>query len=49
MGRALMTPDELRRMSKDECIILIQGMRPIKAEKYWYYKIHPLREAAKEA
>ncbi len=49
MGRALMTPDELRRMSKDECIILIQGMRPIKANKYWYYKSHPLRKEAKES
>lgn len=49
MGRALMTPDELRRMSKDECIILIQGMRPIKAQKYWYYKLHPRRKEAEEA
>lgn len=49
MGRALMTPDELRRMSKDECIILIQGMRPIKANKYWYYKMHPQRDNAKQA
>ena len=48
MGRALMTPDELRRMSKDECIILIQGMRPIKAKKYWYFKLHPLCKEAKE-
>lgn len=46
MGRALMTPDELRRMSKDDCIILIQGMRPIKAHKYWYYKMHPRRQEA---
>ena len=49
MGRALMTADELRRMSKDECIILIQGMRPIKAQKYWYYKLHPRRKEAEEA
>lgn len=49
MGRALMTPDELRRMNKDECIILIQGMRPIKAKKYWYFKLHPLHKEAKAA
>lgn len=47
MGRALMTPDELRRMDKDECIILIQGMRPIRAKKYWYFKMHPLHKEAK--
>ena len=47
MARALMTPDELRRMSKEECIVLIQGMRPIKAQKYWYYTMHPLRKEAK--
>lgn len=46
MARALMTPDELRRMSTQECIILIQGMRPIKAQKYWYFKMHPLRKEA---
>ena len=49
MARALMTPDELRRMSTQECIILIQGMRPIKAQKYWYYKMHPLRKEARES
>jgi hypothetical protein len=37
MGRALMTPDELRRLDTDECIIFIQTMKPIKAKKYWYY------------
>ena len=42
MVRALMTPDELRRMDKNECIILVQAMKPIKAKKYWYYKMHPL-------
>jgi len=47
MARALLTPDELRRMSTQECIILIQGMRPIKAQKYWYFKMHPLANEAK--
>lgn len=48
MARALMTPDELRRMSTQECIILIQGMRPIKAKKYWYFKMHPREKERKE-
>ena len=38
MGRALMTPDELRRMDNNECIIFEKGLKPIKAEKFWYYK-----------
>lgn len=49
MARALMTPDELRRMSVQECIILIQGLRPIKAHKFWYFKMHPLASSAKAA
>jgi len=38
MARALMTPDELRRMDNDLCIIFEKGLKPIKAHKYWYYK-----------
>ena len=38
MARALMTPDELRRMSNDYCIIYEKGLKPIKAKKYWYFK-----------
>ena len=38
MGRALMTPDELRRMDPDLCIIFESGLRPIKAKKYYYFK-----------
>lgn len=49
MARALMTPDELRRMDTNECIIFVQAMKPIKAQKYWYYKMHPMREVAKMA
>ncbi len=37
LARALMTPDELRRMDTNECIIFIQTMKPIRTEKYWYY------------
>ena len=38
MGRALMTPDELRRMNNDECIILEKGIKPVKARKYYYFE-----------
>ena len=38
MGRALMTPDELRRMDNDLCIIYEKGIKPIKANKYYYFK-----------
>ena len=38
MARALMTPDELRRLDNDVCIILEKGIKPIKAEKYYYFK-----------
>ena len=54
MGRALMTPDELRKMSENECIILVQAMKPIKAQKFWYYDKkgcpgpHPLAKLARE-
>ena len=37
MARALMTPDELRRLDTDDCLIFLQAMKPIKARKYWYY------------
>ena len=38
MARALMTPDELRRMDNNECIIFEKGLKPIKAKKFWWYK-----------
>ena len=38
MGRALMTPDELRRMNEDMCIIYEKGIKPVKANKYYYFK-----------
>ena len=38
MGRALMTPDELRRLDVDKCIIFEKGIKPIKANKYYYFK-----------
>ena len=38
LARALMTPDELRRLDNDLCIILEKGVKPIKANKYYYFK-----------
>ena len=38
MARALMTPDELRRMDNDLCIIYEKGLKPIKAKKYYYFE-----------
>ena len=38
MARALMTPDELRRLDNDECIIFEKGLKPIRAKKYFYYR-----------
>ena len=38
MARALMTPDELRRMDNDQCIIYEKGIKPIKAQKYYYFE-----------
>ena len=38
MGRALMTPDELRRMDNDLCIIFEKGIKPVKTRKYYYYE-----------
>ena len=33
-----MTPDELRRLNNDMCIIFEKGLKPIKARKYYYFK-----------
>ena len=38
MARALMTPDELRRMDNDLCIIFEKGIKPVKAKKYYYFE-----------
>ena len=46
MARALMTPDELRRMDNDLCIIFVKGLRPIKAEKFYYFKKPMARKMA---
>ena len=36
-----MTPDELRRMDNDDCIIFEKGIKPVKAKKFYYFK-HPM-------
>ena len=41
MARALMTPDELRRLDNDLCIIFEKGIKPVKASKFYYFK-HPM-------
>ena len=38
MARALMTPDELRRMDNDLCIIFEKGLKPIKTRKFYYFE-----------
>lgn len=38
MARPLMTPDELRRLDDDKCIILEKGVKPVQAKKYYYFK-----------
>lgn len=48
MGRALLTPDELRRLENHLCIIYEKGLKPIKAEKHYYFKSHPKRHIAKK-
>ena len=38
LGRALLTPDELRRFDNDKCIIFVKGVRPIQANKFYYFR-----------
>ena len=46
MARALMTPDELRRMDNDQCIIYEKRIKPIKAQKYYYFESPMARKLA---
>lgn len=43
MARALLTPDELRRLDVDDCIIYEKGLKPIRARKYYYYKYNTVK------
>ena len=45
MARALMTPDELRRMDNDLCIIFEKGIKPVKANKFYYFKNRKMSDA----
>ena len=47
MARALMTPDELRRMDNDLCIIFEKGIKPVKANKFYYFKHKKMMNAMK--
>ena len=47
MARALMTPDELRRLDNALCIIFEKGIKPVKANKYYYFK-HPMAKHMRE-
>ena len=44
MARPLMTPDEIRRLDPDNALILVKGIKPIQAKKYYYF----LKPIAKE-
>ena len=46
MARALLTPDELRRLDVDQCIIYEKGLKPIRAQKYYYFN-HPTEKQIK--
>ena len=47
MARALMTPDELRRMDNDLCIIFEKGIKPVKANKFYYFKNRKMADTLK--
>ena len=47
MARALMTPDELRRLDNDLCIIFEKGLKPVKANKFYYFKHSMAKEMAR--
>ncbi|MBO5477960.1 MAG: type IV secretory system conjugative DNA transfer family protein [Clostridia bacterium] len=42
-ARDLMTVDEIRRLDNNKEIIMVRGLKPILAEKAWYFECHPKR------
>lgn len=38
--RAILNPDEVKQMDRNEEIIFLHGQKPLKAQKYWYWE-HP--------
>ena len=49
MARALMTPDELRRLDNDLCIVFEKGIKPVKANKFYYFKHKNMFNSLKNA
>ena len=43
-ARDLMTVDEIRRLDNNKEIIMVRGLKPILAEKAWYFTCHPKRD-----
>ena len=43
-ARDLMTVDEIRRMDNNKEIIMVRGLKPILADKAWYFLYHPKRD-----
>lgn len=43
-ARDLMTVDEIRRMDNNKEILMVRGLKPILANKAWYFKFHPKRD-----
>ncbi len=46
MARPLMTADEIRRLNPDYALILVKGIKPVKAKKYYYF-IKPISKELK--
>ncbi len=42
-----MTPDELRRLDNDVCIIFEKGIKPVKAKKFYYFKHSMAKDLAR--
>ncbi|MEG2711933.1 MAG: type IV secretory system conjugative DNA transfer family protein [Clostridia bacterium] len=43
-GRELMTVDELKRLPMEDLILIVRGLKPIRAQKYWWFKYHPEKD-----
>ena len=43
-ARDLMTVDEIRRMDNNKELLMVRGLKPILADKAWYFLYHPKRE-----
>ena len=43
-GRELMTVDELKRLPMEDLVLIVRGLKPIRAPKYWWFKYHPEKD-----